>query len=191
MATFIARRLAGMAFVMFVVSALTYLIFFKLPSGDPAVRMAGKNPRPEIIDAINREWGFNDPFYTQYWNMIKKLFGGTLISYDKREDVVDMIIDGAPRTFALAIGAAILFLVLGVALGLFSAIRAGAISDRILTVLALVGISVPVFWLGALMSNYIGYRAGLLPLGGYVTIEEAGLWEWFRHMIIDRKSTRL
>jgi peptide/nickel transport system permease protein len=182
--TFIARRLLGMAFVMFVVSFLTYFIFFKLPSGDPAVRMAGKNPRPEIVDAIREEWGFNDPFYVQYWNMIKKLFTGDLISYDRREDVVERIIDGAPRTFSLAIGAAIIFLVLGVLIGLFSAVRAGAITDRVVTVLALVGISIPVFWLGALMSHYIGYELGWLPSGGYVEIGEGGLWEWFRHLIM-------
>jgi peptide/nickel transport system permease protein len=182
--TFIARRLLGMAFVMFVVSFLTYLIFFTLPSGDPAVRMAGKNPRPEVIEAIREDFGFNEPFYVQYWNMIKQLFTGELISYDQREDVVERIIDGAPRTFALAIGAALIFFVLGVGLGLFSAVRAGGFSDRLLTVLALVGISMPVFWLGALMSHYIGYEAGLLPLGGYVPISEGGLWEWFRHLIM-------
>src|SRR5688572_17236441 len=133
-----------MAFVMFVVSFLTYLIFFTLPSGDPAVRMAGKNPRPEVIAAIEEDFGFNEPFYVQYWNMIKQLFTGELISYDQREDVVDRIIDGAPRTFALAIGAAIIFFILGVALGLYSAVRAGGFMDRVLTVFALVGISMPV-----------------------------------------------
>jgi peptide/nickel transport system permease protein len=182
--TFIVRRLAGMAFVMFVVSFLTWFIFFVLPGGDPAVRMAGKNPRPEIIDAINREWGFNDPFYTQYFTMIGKLFSGNLISYDQREDVVARIIDGAPRTFALAIGAAIIWFVAGVAIGLFSAVRAGGFSDRVVTVLALVGVSMPVFWIGALASHYIGYKAGILPDGGYVTIEEGGVWEWFRHLIM-------
>jgi peptide/nickel transport system permease protein len=183
-ATFLVRRLAGMTFVMFVVSFLTYLIFFKLPGGDPAVRMAGKTPRPEIIEAINKEWGFNDPFYVQYFNMIGKLFSGNLISYDQREDVVTRIIDGAPRTFALAIGAAILWFVAGVALGLFSAVRAGGFSDRVLTVLALIGVSVPVFWLGALASYYLGYKLKILPDGGYVPISEGGLWEWFRHLIL-------
>jgi peptide/nickel transport system permease protein len=184
MGTFIVRRLAGMAFVMFVVSLLTYIIFFTLPSGDPAVRMAGKNPRPALIEAINEEWGFNDPFYVQYWNMMKKLFTGELISYDRREDVVERIVDGAPRTFILALGAAIIFLVLGIAIGLFSAVRAGAFTDRLVTVLALIGISIPVFLLGALMSYYIGYKLGWLPSGGYVTISEGGVWEWFRHLIM-------
>jgi peptide/nickel transport system permease protein len=182
--SFIVRRLAGMAFVMFVVSFLTYLIFFTLPSGDPAVRMAGKNPRPEIIEAIREDFGFNEPFYVQYWNMIKQLFTGELISYDRREDVVERIIDGAPRTFALAIGAAILFLIFGIVIGLFSAVRAGAFTDRLVTVLALVGISIPVFWLGALMGHYIGYELGVLPEGGYVPISEGGVWEWFKHLIM-------
>ncbi len=184
MGAFIARRLAGMTFVMFVVSFLTYLIFFKLPGGDPAVRMAGKNPRPEIIAEINREWGFNDPFYVQYANMIGKLFSGELISYDRREDVVARIVDGAPRTFALAIGAAIIWFLAGVALGMFSAVRAGGFSDRLLTVLALIGVSMPVFWLAALMSHYVGDEARLLPSGGYVAISEGGVVEWFKHMIL-------
>jgi peptide/nickel transport system permease protein len=183
-ATFIVRRLIGMTFVMAVVSFLTYLIFFQLPGGDPAVRMAGKNPTPETIAAINREWGFEDPFYVQYVSMIGKLFSGDLISYDQREDVVQRIIEGAPRTFSLAIGAAILWFVAGVALGLFSAVRAGGFSDRLVTVLALIGVSMPVFWLGALASYYIGYKANVLPEGGYVTIAEGGLLEWLRHLIL-------
>jgi peptide/nickel transport system permease protein len=184
MATFLVRRLAGMAFVMFVVSFLTYFIFFKLPGGDPAVRMAGKRPTPEIIKAIREEWGLNDAFYVQYGKMMGKLFTGELISYDQREDVVARIIDGAPRTFALAIGAAIIWFVVGVALGLFSAVRAGGVLDRVTTVLALIGISMPVFLLGGIASYYLGYKWGIVPDGGYTPISEGGLWEWFRHLIL-------
>jgi peptide/nickel transport system permease protein len=184
MGGFIARRLAGMAFVMFVVSVLTFLIFMVIPGGDPAVRMAGRNPDPGLVAAIRREWGFDEPLWTQYASMMGKLFTGDLISYDTRDNVVERILEGAPRTFALALGAAVLWFVAGVALGLFTALRAGRLSDRLLTVLALVGISMPVFWLGALMNHYIGYRLGLLPDGGYVPIGEGGLWEWSRHMIM-------
>jgi peptide/nickel transport system permease protein len=184
MGRFVIRRLAGMVFVMFVVTILTFLIFMKMPSGDPAVRMAGKNPRPEIVAAITREWGFDRSILVQYANMMEKLFTGKLISYDQREDVVLRIAEGAPRTFALAIGAAVIWLVLGLALGLLSAARAGGLSDRVLTVLALVGISMPVFWLGALASHYVGYKAGILPSGGYVEIAEGGVWEWFRHLLL-------
>jgi peptide/nickel transport system permease protein len=184
MVAFVLRRLVGMVFVMFVVSVLTWAIFFKLPGGDPAVRMAGKNPSPELIKQIQKEWGFDEGPVTQYTTMMGKLFKGELVSYDQREDVVERIVDGIPRTFSLAIGAALLWFVSGVALGLFSAVRAGAISDRLVTVLALIGVSIPVFWLGALASYYIGYKWKILPDGGYATVSEEGLWEWFRHLIM-------
>jgi peptide/nickel transport system permease protein len=86
--------------------------------------------------------------------------------------------------FALAIGAAILWMTLAVALGLYSAVRAGKFSDRLLTVLALIGVSMPVFWVGALMNYYLGYKAGWFPNGGYVEIAEGGLWEWFYHLML-------
>lgn len=183
MARFVLRRVTAMVFVMFAVSLLTFLIFFIIPGGDPAIRMAGKNPTPQIIAAIEVEWGFDQPLYVQYGNMMSKVFGGDLISYDARVDVVDQIVDRLPRTLALAIGAAIIWLILGVALGLFSAVRAGGFSDRVLTVLALVGISMPVFWVGALMNYYLGYRAGLFPAGGYVPFAESP-WQWLYHLIM-------
>src|SRR5918998_1706752 len=159
-----------MALVMAVVSFLTFFIFFIIPGGDPAVRLAGRYATDQQVAAVEREWGFDKPFWVQYGNMMENVFTGELISFTRQEDVVDRIIDGAPRTFALAIGAAIIWMVLGVSLGLFSAMRAGAFSDRLLTVLALIGISMPVFWLGALASYYLGYKAQIFPDGGYVTI---------------------
>ena len=184
MARFVARRLVGMALVMVVVSFLTFFIFFILPGGDPAVRLAGRYATPGQVASIERQWGFDKPFWHQYASMMEKTFTGDLISFTRQEDVVDRIVDGAPRTFALALGAAVIWLFFGVALGLYSAIRAGRFSDRLLTVLALVGISMPVFWLGALASYYLGYKWKLVPEGGYVTIADGGLWEWLKHMIL-------
>ena len=184
MARFVVRRLIQMVLVMFAVSVLTFLIFNVIPNGDPASRMAGRNSTPAQIEAIRRDWGFDDPIYEQYVTTMGKVLTGDLISYANREDVVDRIIDGAPRTFALAIGAAILWFVAGVALGLFSAVKAGRISDRIVTVLALIGISMPVFWVGALMNYYLGYKLGIFPNGGYVPISEGGILEWLYHLIL-------
>jgi peptide/nickel transport system permease protein len=184
MARFIARRLLAMVLVMFAVSVLTFLIFNVIPNGDPAARMAGKNSTREQIEAIRRDCGFDDPLYEQYLTTMGKVFTGDLVSYANREDVVDRIVDGAPRTFVLAIGAALLWFASGVALGLFSAVKAGRVSDRIVTVLALIGISMPVFWLGALMNYYLGYKLGIFPNGGYVTIAEGGIFDWLYHLIL-------
>jgi peptide/nickel transport system permease protein len=181
---FIVRRLLGMIFVLFAVSVLTFLIFNVIPNGDPADRMAGKQVTPQVVAAIRKEWHFDDPLTTQYVTTMKKLFTGDLISYQNRVSVTEEIKRGIPRTFSLAIGAAIIWFVVGVSLGLFTAMRAGRWSDRVVTVLALIGISMPVFWLGALASYYLGYKWGIFPNGGYAEVGEDGLWQWFYHLIL-------
>jgi peptide/nickel transport system permease protein len=183
MARFIVRRLLAMLLVMFAVSVLTFLIFNVIPNNDPAQRMAGKIPTESAVQRIREEWGFDDPLYVQYATTMKKIFTGDLISYTNQTDVVDEIVRGAPRTFALAIGAAILWMVAAVAIGLFSAVKAGKFADRALTVLALIGISMPVFWIGALMNHYLGFKAGIFPNGGYVEFTE-NPFDWAYHLIL-------
>ncbi|HNH87059.1 MAG TPA: hypothetical protein PLE93_08150, partial [Solirubrobacterales bacterium] len=81
MLAFALRRLGSMVLVLFAVSVLTFLIFNVLPSGDPAVRMAGKQPTETQIEAIREEWGFNEPVYVQYVKTMENLFSGNMISY--------------------------------------------------------------------------------------------------------------
>ena len=183
MTRFIVRRLLSMLLVMFAVSVLVFGIFNVLPNGDPAVRMAGKQPTATAIEAIRVEWGFDEPVYVQYYTTMEKLFTGDMISYFTQLNVTEEIWKGVPRTFALAIGAAIIWMAFGVGLGLFSAMRAGKVSDRLLTLFALVGISMPVFWIGALMNHYLGFRLGLFPNGGYVEFGESPT-QWLWHMIL-------
>jgi len=183
-AAFVIRRVLAMGFVLFAVSVLVFLIFNVIPNGDPAARMAGKNVTPQVVEAIRVEWGFDKSLPVQYATTMQKLFTGDLVSYDNRVNVVDEIVRGIPRTFALTIGAAIIWLVAGVALGLFTAMRAGHWTDRLVTVLALVGISMPVFWLGALAAYYLGYKAGIFPNGGYSPISEDGLFSWVHHLLL-------
>jgi peptide/nickel transport system permease protein len=184
MGTFIVRRLLAMVLVLFAVSVLTFLIFNVIPNGDPAARMAGKNVTPQVVEAIRKEWGFDQSLFVQYGKTMEKLFTSELISYENRVNVVEEIRRGVPRTLALAIGAAIIWFVVGVALGLFTAIRAGRWSDRLVTILALIGISMPVFWLGALALYYFGFKWGIVPNGGYETIAEGGLTGWLHHLIL-------
>src|ERR687893_1040340 len=172
MARFVTRRLIQMVLVMFAVSVLTFLIFNVIPNGDPAVRMAGKQPTETQIAAIRREWGFNDNIFVQYATTMKKVFTGDLLSYTTQLPVDDEIIKGLPRTMALAVGAALLWMFVAVCFGLYSAVRAGKFADRFLTIIALIGISMPVFWIGALMNHYLGYKLGWFPNGGYVEFTE-------------------
>ena len=184
MVAFLLRRLLAMVLVLFAVSVLVFLIFNVIPNGDPASRMAGKNVTPQVVEAIRKEWGFDRSLPVQYATTMQKLFTADLVSYESRVNVVEEILRGVPRTFALAIGAAIIWLVVGVALGLFTAVRAGQWSDRLVTVLALVGISMPVFWLGALAAYYLGYKAGIFPNGGYTEIAREGVFSWLHHLIL-------
>lgn len=189
MGRFALRRLGSMLLVLFAVSVITFLIFNVIPNGDPAVRMAGKQPTETQVEAIRKEWGFDEPIWTQYATTMKNLFSGKMVSYFTQLNVLQEIWKGVPRTFALAIGAALLWMVFAIALGLWSAMRAGGISDNLLNVFALIGISMPVFWLGALMNQYLGYELSnllgfdLFPNGGYVEFTESP-FEWFHHLIL-------
>jgi peptide/nickel transport system permease protein len=183
MTRFAVRRVAQMLIVLFAVSVLTFLIFNVMPGGDPAIRLAGRQPDPGQLERIREEWGFDEPVYVQYVKTIEQVFSGDLTSYTTGEDVMDELLSRAPRTFALAIGAAVMWMLFSVGLGVFTALRAGKFSDRFLTVLALVGISMPVFWIGALMNYYLGFKWGLFPNGGYVPFTEDP-WQWFYHLIM-------
>jgi len=183
MLRFAVRRLISMVFVLFAISVLVFLIFNVIPNGDPAERLAGKTPTETEINRIRAEWGFNDSLPAQYVTTMKKVFTGDLVSYFTRLDVLEEIVKGIPRTFSLAIGAALLWMITAVVFGLFSAVKAGKFADRGLTVLALVGISMPVFWIGALMNHYLGFKAGWFPNGGYVPITE-NPFDWAYHLIL-------
>ena len=152
-----------MVLVLFAVSVLTFLIFNVIPGGDPAVRLAGRHPDPRQLERIREEWGFDEPIYVQYFKTMEKIFTGDVVSYTTSINVVDEIRKRAPRTFSLAIGAAIIWMVVARLIGLYTAIRAGRFADRSLTMLALIGVSMPVFWVGALMSYYLGVQGADLP----------------------------
>jgi peptide/nickel transport system permease protein len=183
MARFVVRRLGSMLVVLFAISVLTFLIFNVIPGGDPALRMAGRQADPGQLERIREDWGFDEPVYVQYAKTIGRVLSGDLVSYSTQQNVLEEIWKRLGRTFSLAIGAAILWMAFAIALGLYTAIKAGRIADRLLTILALVGISMPVFWVGALMNYYIGFEAGLFPYGGYVPLGEDPV-DWLYHLVM-------
>lgn len=181
MGRFIVRRLASMVGVLFAISVLTFLIFQAIPN--PAVRLAGRFPTPATIQHINQQWGFDKPIYVQYLKTMKLIFTGQVISYTQQINVVHEIWTLLPVTASLAIGAGIIWLSMGILFGVLSAWRAGRWLDRGLTVLSMIGVSMPVFFLGAVMSYYLGDKWGILPAGDYVPIQQDP-WQWFVHMLM-------
>jgi peptide/nickel transport system permease protein len=183
MARFIVHRTVSMVVVLFAISVLTFLIFQAIPNGDPAQRLAGRTATPETIAAIRRSWDFDKPIYDQYLLTMKKVFTGQVVSYTQQVNVEQQIAQDLPPTLSLAIGAGVIWFALGVALGLLSAVRAGGLVDRGLTVLALVGVSTPVFLIGAVLLYLLAYKLGLFPNGGYVGLTSDPL-QWLTHMLL-------
>jgi peptide/nickel transport system permease protein len=183
MGRFIVRRLISTVLVLFAISVVTFLIFEAIPNGDPAQRLAGRTSTPETVAAIRHTWGFDKPIYDQYLLTMKNIFTGNVMSYTQQVNVDDQIAQGLPATLSLAIGAGVIWLVLGVLLGLLGAARAGGLLDRGLTAIAMIGVSTPVFLLGALLLYVLAYRLSLFPNGGYVPLtSDPG--QWLYHMIL-------
>jgi peptide/nickel transport system permease protein len=156
MIPFIIRRLLWMVVLLLVISFLTYVIFYTLPAADPAALRAGRQPSPELLKSIRETLGLDKPWYIQYLKYLERLvfhfdFG---YSYQNNVSVKSQIFDRLPATGALAIGAAIVWLLIGIPVGIISAIKRGTWMDRIAMGGALVAISAPVYWLG-LVSLYL------------------------------------
>ena len=185
MLAFFIRRIVGAILVCIAVTFIVFVIFIVVPGGDPAQRIGGKNATPQLIENIRHTWGFDRPFYYQYWVMLRKIFTGNLVSYTSQQNVVSQIRQGIPATFSLTIGASIIWLFFGILVGVISAVKAGRLSDRLITVLALIGISMPVFWLGIVCRYYLaeGGWVTIFPDGEFVPLTQ-NPWEWFWHLVL-------
>jgi peptide/nickel transport system permease protein len=152
--TFIVRRTLWTAVVMFVITVLVFFIFFKTPGVDPARAIAGRNPSPQVLAEIRAQLGLDRPLYVQYGVMMKKIFiTRDLVSYSNQgTKVVQEIFAAAPATLSLVFGAALIWIVMAIVMGVAAARLRGRIYDPILMVLALVGLSAPVFWVGQVVN---------------------------------------
>lgn len=190
MAVFALRRTAGLLVVLFAISVMVFVIFNVIPGGDPALRLAGRHPTQQNIRQIRHDWGFDKPLVVQYGDMMQRLFiRRDLISYQDQTPVLPTIERGIPRTLSLAIGAGLIWLVAGVSIGVASGVHQGRWLDRVLTVLALAGVSIPIFWLGAVLLYLLTFRYHSFPLftwvppGGYVPFTQDPL-AWAEHLFL-------
>ncbi len=175
------RRFAQMLFVMAGISVITFAIFFATPGTDPAARIAGKNAAPETLAAVRHDFGLDRPLPVQYVILMKRLFvTQDLTSFMNRgEQVMPQITAALPVTLSLVGGAAVLWVAGALAIGLAAAAARGSWLDRMLMVIGLVGISMPVYWLGAVMNLVTQSRwhdtwlFSWVPPLGYVPFSES------------------
>jgi peptide/nickel transport system permease protein len=187
---FIVRRIIGLVAVLFAITVLVFLIFFATPGIDPSARLAGRNPSPTTVAAVKHEFGLDRPLPVRYALMMKRLFiSRDLVSYGNQALlVVPAIWAAAPVTFSLVIGAAVLWFVMSILLGLIAVTFKGTVADPIIMILALIGISMPVFWLGEVVNLITQDRLhdtflfSWVPPLGYTPLTEDP-WQWFLHLI--------
>ena len=190
MFAFVVRRLIGMVLVLFAITVLTFLIFFATPGVDPSRQFAGRNPQPSTIAAVKHQFGLDRPLPIRYALMMKRLFiSRDLVSYGNQAlNVVPAILAAAPVTFSLVFGAAVLWVIGSIAIGLIMVTFKGSFVDPLLMILALIGISMPVFWLGEVVNLITQDRFhdtflfSWVPPLGYTPFTQDP-WQWFLHLI--------
>jgi peptide/nickel transport system permease protein len=204
-ATYIVRRLIAAVILLLVVSLVTFGIFFLVPrlAGQTpdqlAVQYVGKNPSPEAIAAVKHKLGFDKPVIVQYGRFVKGIVFGAHYDYgpDKEycpppcfgysfkshEPVWPLMLDRLPVTISLAIGASILWLGAGVAVGVVSALRRGSWLDRMGMTIALAGVSLPIFFTGLLSLALFSYHWEIFPNVHYVPFTDNPLL-WGRNLVL-------
>jgi peptide/nickel transport system permease protein len=183
MARYIVRRLAWAVIMLVVVSALTFLIFYTFPSADPAALRAGRQATPQLIEQIRHALGLDRPVYEQFLIYMKNLglHFDLGYSYQNNVPVRQEIFARLPATISLTVGAFVVWMLIGIPVGVLSAIRPRSTGDRFAMGAALVGISAPVYWLGLVALFLFAGDIGKIHLfggaGSYVPItQDPGAW---------------
>jgi peptide/nickel transport system permease protein len=189
MTSYVIRRLLWGIALLIIVCALTFILFRVLPTGNPAILRAGRDPQPKLIKEIERVLGLDKSLPVQFWDYLKNIFlhFNFGYSYYSQESVVSLIKERLPATASLTIGAAVLWVIAGLSVGVISALKRGTLLDRGAMGTALVLISAPEFWLGLiallLFSNDIGKFKVFPGSGSYVGLS-SDPWKWFTSLIM-------
>jgi peptide/nickel transport system permease protein len=179
MGRYLIRRSLFLILVMVIVSFMTFLIFYKLPPGDPARIAAGRRTSPDIIQQARENLGLDRPWYVQYGRFAKGLvpWPGYFLneqvyfSYNNFVPVKEQVFDRVPVTVVLAVGASVVWVFIGLPIGVMSAIKPRSARDRAGMLFALFGVSAPVFWLGYVMLYVFWFLLGWFP-GSSLPIDE-------------------
>jgi peptide/nickel transport system permease protein len=188
-AAYVLRRVLWGLVLLVLVSLLTFVVFYVLPSADPAQLRAGRGASPETLRQIRDALGLDRPLPAQYWTFLTQLaFHANLgYSYYSSASVGSLIVDRLPATISLTLGAVVVWVVVAVPLGVVSAVRRGTWIDKLTTGGALLGISAPVYWLGLVALYLFADDIGKLPLlpgaGSYVPLTDDP-WKWLTSLIL-------
>jgi len=188
MARFLLRRVVSGLLTMFAISVVMFILFYVAPN-DPARTIAGPQATFDVVEQIQRRLGLDQPLLERFGKFLGNLVQGDLgYSYYNQRPVLHTILSRLPVTASIAFGSAVLWLAVGIPLGVASARRPGSLRDRLGTGFVLVGLSFPTFVVGLLLLYLLFFRLTLLgvewfPAGGYVPLTESP-WQWARHLLL-------
>ncbi len=183
MRKYILRRIFQVIPTLFFV-LLTVFLLMKLIPGDPARVLLGPEARLEDIERYRIQLGLDRPILEQFWIYLKKIFTGDLgNSLIYKQDALSLILERFPTTMIISILALFFATVTGIPLGILAATKHNSLPDLIITVLALVGLSIPIFWLGMVFIVFFSLNLGWLPAIGLGEMSK-GLWDVVSHLIM-------
>ncbi|UQA92986.1 ABC transporter permease [Streptomyces halobius] len=201
MAAYIIRRVFAAVLLLLVVSAVTFAIFFLVPrlggqtTDSLAAQYIGKNPDPDSIAAVKKNLGLDQPIHVQYWHFIKAIVAGAEYNFGPNPSVCNApcfgysfkthvevwpeIVQRIPVTFSLAIGAAAIWVISGIATGVLSALKRGSLFDRLAMTIALAGVSLPMFFTGLVSLALFSFNWPVWENLHFVPFsEDPGQWAW-------------
>jgi peptide/nickel transport system permease protein len=179
MGRFVVRRTASAIMLLFATSIVVFGIFEVIPSYNPARAIAGRNATPTTVAEVSQKFGFDKPIYVQYANTMKLIFTGQIIDYQDNLNVVSQFSQRFPITLSLVVPAALIWLAGAVVLGSISALRVGGLADRGLMVAAIVGVSIPIFLLAAVLLYAFAFKLSWFPNTGYSPLfSNPGQWAY-------------
>ena len=168
---------------MFIVVTFTFILTRMIP-GSPAATILGPQASAADIAEMEIKLGLDQPYWKQFVDYIGNVLQGNFgDSYMYNRPVLDLIAERIPNTLQITVTALIIALIIGVGIGMFSALHQYSILDYVFMVLALVGVSMPIFWLGLMLVNLFSVQLGWLPTQGRGDLA-IGLWDFVSHMIL-------
>jgi peptide/nickel transport system permease protein len=183
MARFAVRRLASAILLLFATSIVVFGIFEVIPSYNPARAIAGRTATPTTVAEVSRKFGFDKPVYVQYADTMDLIFTGQVIDYSDNLNVDSQIAQRFPVTVSLVVPAALIWLAGAIVLGSISALRVGKLADRGVMVTAIVGVSIPVFLLAAVLLYAFAFRLSWFPNTGYTPLHSNPA-QWAYHLFL-------
>jgi peptide/nickel transport system permease protein len=191
---YLVRRILWAALLFLVITFVTFVIFFLAPNNPARAVCGGEQAKPQCLELATEKLGLDKPLVVQYGRFIKRLVVDRSLgtSYATGQSMNERIGEAAPVTASLVLGGAVLWMLIGLSVGIFSALKPRSLLDRFAMLFVLIGVSAHPVWIGLIFSYFFGFRWHITPIADYANFFGApadsglpgGPWQWFYHLIL-------